>query len=319
MRIRCGAVLSRQGSSLQWRGEGTARVIAQQQAPRPTPPSNASALRECLAALAHAPDTATQRRTLADIQKCVLSARKEEEKTNVYQYLGPVDLGLILRRAVTVGDWGIAEHVLAHGGDKISFPTAAMAEAALLFCCREGKPEVAQTILLKLLATNSAPQISISPSPSRSSSLSLYTVILRALGKSGHWKACVELLRHPKLAPFLVKDEACVEAGITACGRRGCVEEAMGLYDDFRSQHLQQLAVFKSAACHNAAITACARGGSLARAHGIIYDAQQDGVLPSVAAFNVLLLTCGRLGAWDAGSKVLTDMKALGVEPNEVR
>ena len=227
---------------------------------------------------------------------------------NVYQYLGPSDLGLILRRAVSVGDWGIAEHVLAHGGDKVSFPTEAMAEAALLSCCREGKPEVAQSILLKLLATNTAPQLSTSPSSSRSSSPSIYTVILRALGKAGHWGACVELLRHPVLAPFLVEDEACFEAGITACGRQGCVEEAMGLYNDFHSQHQQCLGCFTSAAIHNAAIKACARGGSLARAQGIIQDAQQDGVLPSVAAFNALLLTCGRLGAWDAGTMVLEDM-----------
>jgi len=240
---------------------------------------------------------------------------------NVYQYLGPLDLGLILRRAVAVGDWGIAEHVLAHGGDKVSFPTAAMAEAAMLSCCREGKPEVAQAILLKLLATNSAPPLSVSPSSSRSSSPSIYTVILQSLGKAGHWEACVELLRHPLLAPVLVEDEACFEAGITACGRQGCVEEAMGFYDDFRLQQQQQRlsSSTTSAAIHNAAIKACARAGSLARAQGIIQDAQQDGVLPSVAAFNALLLTCGRLGAWDAGAKVLADMKALGVEPNEVR
>lgn len=237
---------------------------------------------------------------------------------NVYQYLGPLDLGLILRRSVSVGDWGTAEHVLAHGGDYVSFPTEAMVEAALLSCCREGKPEIAQSILLKLLATNTAPQLSTSPSSSRSSSPSIYTVILRALGKAGHWEACVELLRHP-LAPFLVEDEACFEAGITACGRQGCVKEAMGLYDDFHSQHHQRLGNFTSGAIHNAAIKACARGGSVARAQGVIQDAQLDGVLPSVAAFNALLLTCGRLGAWDAGAKVLADMKTLGVEPNEVR
>jgi pentatricopeptide repeat protein len=323
MRGRCSALLSRQGSSLQWRGEGTARsVVAHQQVPpRPTtPPPNTSALRECLAALAQAGDTATQRRALADIRQRASAARKGKEgKINVYQYLGPLDLGLILRRAVAVGDWGIAERVLAHGGDKVSFPTAAMAEAALLACCREGKPEVAQSILLKLLTTNSAPPPSASSSSSRSSSPSIYTVILRALGKAGHWEACLELLRQPVLAPLLVEDEACFEAGITACGRQGCVEEAMGLYDDFRAQQQQRHSSFTSAAIHNAAIKACARGGSLARAQGIIREAQQDGVLPSVAAFNALLLTCGRLGAWDAGAKVLVDMKALGVDPNEVR
>ena len=244
---------------------------------------------------------------------------------NVYQYLGPLDLGLILRRAVAVGDWGIAEHVLAHGGDRVSFPTAAMAEATLLSCCREGKSEVAQSILLKLVAGNSEPPLSASPSSSRSSlSPSIYTVILRALGKAGHWEACVELLRHPVLASVLMEDEGCFEAGITACGRQGCVEEALSLYDDFRLQHHHQQQQqtspsTTSAAIYNAAIKACARAGSLARAQGIIQDAQQEGVLPSVAAFNALLLTCGRLGAWDAGAKVLADMKSLGVEPNEVR
>jgi len=240
---------------------------------------------------------------------------KLEKGINIYKYLNPGDVGLILERAVKCGDWTIAEHVLKYGGENFE-SSLNETESVIMRCCRQGKPELASAILQKLLArvelADPPPSISLSLC---SSAASAYIVLLRALGKSGRWEACVELLKRPSL-PLALSSEACFEAGINACGRQQRIDEALDLLEHFR-RHCSQKDILKSSSCYNAAIKACARVGAFGRARDVIEEARRDGLQPSLAAFNAILETCSRLGAWDEGSKVLVDMRQAGVDPNE--
>jgi hypothetical protein len=170
----------------------------------------------------------------------------QDAARRLYACLDPADLGLLVSRAVGMGEWGLVDHVLAHGEGRIQLSTSP--EATVVCCCRKGQPALAWR-LLQRLADPRGERLLLAPT--------VYGEVARALGKAGHTAACVELAQSPWVPR---EGPACFEAAARACARGWDVGRARALLQEALGQGFEP-----PSAAYEAVLAACAQQGDSAR------------------------------------------------------
>ncbi len=316
MRRRLGPLLARHTANLQWRGDAFERTKGKGTSNRPgaavqgpPPPSSAAPLKGCIAALAQAPDAETQRRCLMDLRQQGTPSSQPllREAASLYHYLSSRDLGLIVQRAVAVGDWQMAMHVLEQGGASLAFPTAATVDGVFVRCAREGKPEVGLAILRKkLLGTHS----SVSPNTEEVllPTASAYHALLVACSRQGASDTAVQVLTHMKGAGRWPTEKS-YAAAIEACVKPKQWRQAVALLKE-----MKEVGVFPDGLCFGHALEACCRGGQWHRVGQLLDNMAAKGLEASEGLFlDTILPALSRAGRWRECQDTLTRMKRQGL------
>jgi len=134
-----------------------------------------------------------------------------------------------------------------------------------------------------------------------------YSAVISKCSKEGElpeWRAALTLLKRMQnqgVAENVIPYNA---AAISACGKAGRTNTAVGLLAEVKQQGLEPDVI-----TYNAAISACEKGSRTDTALDLLAEMKQRGVEPNVITYSAVISACEKGSRTDTALELLAEMK----------